>query len=121
MGILDGKLEIPTFTDEKVNQPQVQEALRRVNVIIDESIPEPGDYCPVTVELKNGTRFSHTATIAKGDPRNPMSEEEVLEKFRSNAKTVISDQQTEELLAAMKNLEKLDKVGKIVELLTPKN
>jgi hypothetical protein len=50
-----------------------------------------------------------------------MSEEEVLEKFRSNAKTVISDQQTEELLAAMKNLEKLDKVGKIVELLTPKN
>jgi 2-methylcitrate dehydratase PrpD len=121
MGILDGKLEIPTFTDEKVNQPQVQEALRKVNVIIDESIPEPGDYCPVTVELKNGTRFTHTATIAKGDPRNPMSEEEVLDKFRSNAKSVISDKQTEELLATMKNLEKLDKVGKIVELLTPKN
>jgi 2-methylcitrate dehydratase PrpD len=121
MAIMDGKLEIPTFTDEKVNRPEVQEALQRVHVIIDESIPEPGAYCPVTVELKNGTRFTHTATLAKGDPRNPMSEEEVLEKFRSNAKSVISDKQTEELLATMKNIEKLDNVRKLVELLIPKN
>jgi 2-methylcitrate dehydratase PrpD len=121
MAILDGKLEIPTFTDAKVNRPEVQEALRKVNVIIDKSIPEPGPYCPVTVELKNGTRFNHTARSAKGDPRNPMSEEEVLEKFRSNARSVISEKQSEELLDAMKGLEKLDNVGKIVDLLIPKN
>jgi 2-methylcitrate dehydratase PrpD len=121
MGILDGKLEIATFTDEKVNQAQSQEALRKVRVIVDESIPEPGPYCPVSVELKNGTRFTHTARTAKGDPRNPMSEEEVLEKFRSNAKSVISDQQTEELLASMRNLEKLNNVRKIVDLLIPKS
>jgi 2-methylcitrate dehydratase PrpD len=120
MAILDGKLEIPTFTDEKVNRPEVQEALGKVNVIIDESIPEPGPYCPVTVELKNGTRFTHTARTAKGDPRNPMSEEEVLEKFRSNARSVISEKQSEELLAQMKGLEKLDNVRKIVDLLIPK-
>lgn len=121
MGILDGKLEIATFTDEKVNQSQSQEALRKVHVIIDESIPEPGPYCPVSVELKNGTRFTHTARIAKGDPRNPMTEDEVLEKFRSNARSVISETQSEELLAAMKGLEKLDNVRKIVDLLIPKN
>jgi 2-methylcitrate dehydratase PrpD len=121
MGILEGKLEIPTFSDEKVNQPQVQEALRKVNVIIDESIPEPGPYCPVSVELKNGTRFTHTARTAKGDPRNPMSEEEVLEKFRSNAGSVISAKQSEELLAAMKGLETVDNVRKVVDLLIPKN
>jgi 2-methylcitrate dehydratase PrpD len=120
MAILDGKLEIPTFTDEKANRPEVQEALGKVNVIIDESIPEPGPYCPVTVELKNGTRFSHTARIAKGDPRNSMSQEETLEKFRSNARSVISEKQSEELLAQMKGLEKLDNVRKIVDLLIPK-
>jgi 2-methylcitrate dehydratase PrpD len=103
-----------------VNRPEVQEALGKVNVIIDESIPEPGPYCPVTVELKNGTRFSHTARIAKGDPRNSMSQEETLEKFRSNARSVISEKQSEELLAQMKGLEKLDNVRKIVDLLIPK-
>jgi 2-methylcitrate dehydratase PrpD len=116
---LDGKLEIATFTDQKVNQPQSQEALRKVNVIVDESIPEPGPYCPVSVELKNGTRFSYTARIAKGDPRNPMTEEEVLEKFQSNASSVIPVKQSEALLAAMKNLEELDNVQKVVDLLTP--
>jgi 2-methylcitrate dehydratase PrpD len=121
MAILDGKLEIATFTDEKVNEPSSQEALRKVEVIIDDSIPEPGPYCPVTVQLKNGERLSHTASIAKGDPRNPMTEEEVLEKFRSNARSVISEKQCEELLATMKALEALGNVRKVVDLLMPTN
>ena len=101
MCILDGKLELATFTDEKVNRPQVQEAFNKVQVICDESIPEPGPYCPVTVELKDGTRLSHTAKIAKGDPRNPMTESEVLDKFRGNAKLVIAEKQAEELIDLM--------------------
>jgi 2-methylcitrate dehydratase PrpD len=71
------------------------------------------------VELKNGTRFSHTARIAKGDPRNPMTEEEVLEKFQSNVRSLIPVKQSEALLAAMKNFERLDNVRKVVDLLTP--
>jgi 2-methylcitrate dehydratase PrpD len=119
MAVLDGKLEIATFVDEKVNEPRSQEALRKVHVVVDESIPEPGPYCPVTVELKNGMRFSHTATIAKGDPRNPMSEEEVLEKFRSNARTVISDKQCDALAALIKNMEEVENVKRITDLLVP--
>jgi 2-methylcitrate dehydratase PrpD len=119
LSFLDGKLEIATFTDEKANQPEVQSALGKVNVLVDESIPEPGPYCPVSVELKNGTRFSHTARIAKGDPRNPMTEEEVLEKFQSNVRSLIPVKQSEALLAAMKNFERLDNVRKVVDLLTP--
>ena len=117
--ILDGKLEIDTFTDAKVNQPQVQEALSKVQVIVDDTIPEPGPYCPVSVELNNGTRFTHTARIAKGHPENPMTETEVLNKFRSNAKSVISQKQSEELISAVLKLEGLDNVRKLSELLTP--
>jgi 2-methylcitrate dehydratase PrpD len=119
LAFLDGKLEIATFTDEKVNQPQVQDALSKVKVIVDESIPEPGPYCPVSVELKNGTRHSYTARIAKGDPRNPMSESEVLDKFRGNANSVISEKQSERLIAAVQNLEAVENVGRLVSLLRP--
>jgi 2-methylcitrate dehydratase PrpD len=119
MCILDGKLELTTFTDEKVNQPQVQEALSKVYVICDETIPEPGPYCPVTVELKNGTRLTHTAKVAKGDPRNPMTESEVTEKFRGNASSAVSAQQAKELIAAVRNLESVRTVREITDLLTP--
>lgn len=118
MGILDGKLEIATFTDEHVNQPQVQDALGKVKVIVDESIPEPGPYCPVSVQLKNGTRHSYTAKIAKGDPRNPMTEAEVMEKFRGNARQAISEKQTEAVIDAVSRLEAVDNVKTIVQLLT---
>ena len=119
LAIMDGKLNIATFTDEKVNQPSVQAALSKVKVIVDESIPEPGPYCPVTVEMKNGARFSHTAKIAKGDPRNPMTEEEVLEKFRSNAKSVLAEEQAGQLAALLRGLEAVSNVRQVTALLTP--
>ena len=118
MGILDGKLELSTFTDETVNQHRVQEALRKVHVICDKSIPEPGPYCPVAVELKNGTRHSFTAKIAKGHPQNPMTESEVIEKFRANAKMVISERKTEELIGLVGKLETVSNVRRLIDLLT---
>jgi len=119
MCFLDGKLEIATFTDEKVNRPEVQDAFNKVKVICDETIPEPGPYCPVSVELKDGTRHSYTAKIAKGDPRNPMTEEEVTEKFRGNVRGVISPDRTKNLITAVQNLETVDNVQKLASLLTP--
>ena len=118
--ILDGKLEIETFTDAKANDPQVQQALSKVHVIVDKTIPEPGPYCPVTVELTDGTRFAYTAKTAKGHPENPMTENEVLDKFRSNAKSVISEKQSKALIATILKLETVDNVRALVNLLIPK-
>ena len=117
LAFLDGKLEIDTFTDAKVNQPEVQDALSKVQVIVDETIPEPGPYCPVSVEMKDGSRFTYTARIAKGHPENPMTEEEVLDKFRSNAKQVLSQQRSEAVIAKMRNLEAVANVKELVALL----
>jgi 2-methylcitrate dehydratase PrpD len=116
--ILDGKLELATFTDEKVNQPGVQEAFGKVHVICDETIPEPGPYCPVTVELKNRTRLSYTAKVAKGHPQNPMTESEVLDKFRGNAKLAISEKRAEEVIGLVVKLETVDNVRRLIELMT---
>ena len=120
LAFLDGKLEIDTFTDAKANEPEVQDALSKVRVIVDESIPEPGPYCPVTVELKDGRRFNYTARIAKGHPQNPMTEEDVLNKFRSNAKSVISEAQSAELVRDVQHLETIGSVRKLIELLVHK-
>ncbi|HEX9455551.1 MAG TPA: hypothetical protein VGA27_14375, partial [Candidatus Binatia bacterium] len=87
--------------------------------ICDETIPEPGPYCPVSVESKNGKRFEYTAKIAKGDPRNPMSESEVTEKFRGNAKAVLPEDRATNLLTVVQNLETVDNVQKLVTLLSP--
>jgi 2-methylcitrate dehydratase PrpD len=117
LAFLDGKLETDTFTDAKANEPKVQDALSKVQVIVDESIPEPGPYCPVSVELKDGSRFSYTAKIAKGHPENPMTEAEVLNKFRNNAKQVLSPQKFEAVITKIRNLEALENIKELVGLL----
>ena len=117
--ILEGHLAIETFTDAKANEPRVQEFLRKVWVIEDNTIPEPGTYCPVSVELKDGTRFTYTATIAKGHPHNPLTELEVLNKFRSNVKTVLDARRCEALIGAAQHLESVDNAAEMVALLKP--
>jgi 2-methylcitrate dehydratase PrpD len=119
LAFLDGKLEIDTFTDAKANEPEVQDALSKVQVIVDKTIPEPGPYCPVSIELKNGNRFTYTATIPKGHPDNSMTEEEVLDKFRGNAKSVLSAKQSEELTTAVQNLETVSDLRQLTALLAP--
>jgi 2-methylcitrate dehydratase PrpD len=120
LAFLDGRLEIATFTDAKANEPAVQDALSKVQVIVDETIPEPGPYCPVSVELKNGSRFTYTARIAKGHPKNQLTEKEVLDKFRSNAKSVMSEKQSAELIHNVQHLETIGSVRELIALLAHK-
>ncbi len=42
-----------------------------------------------------------------------------MEKFRGNAKLVISEKQAEELIATVRNLEAVDNVKDLVSLLAP--
>jgi len=117
LAILEGQLTIETFTDAKANEPEVQEFLGKVCVIRDEAIPEPGTYCPITVELKDGTRLTHTASIAKGHPENPMTETEVMEKFSGNVKGVLEAGRRDALMSAVRRLEAVNNVRDIVDLL----
>lgn len=118
--VLDGRLERASFTDAKANEARTQEALKKVEVIVDEKIPEPGPYCPVTIELKNGAKPSHTATVAKGHPENPLTEAEVLSKFRDNAREAIAAPQCEELIEHVRRLEALTSVRELTALLVPR-
>ena len=117
VALLDGKLELESFSDSKVKDPKVQEAFRKVEVTVDPSIPESGEYCPVTIELNDGKRFSHTATVPKGHAKNPLTRDEVLEKFRSNVKNTFSHDRSERLIASVMELEKLGSVRALTEIL----
>ena len=100
--------------------PLVTDALARFVTQTDSStISQPGTYCPVSVVLKDGTRYTYTATIAKGHPENPMSEFEVLDKFRSNTKESLAPGRCEALIGAVQRLESMDNVREPTDLLNP--
>ena len=74
-------------------------------------------YCPVSIELEDGRKVQYTATIQKGHAKNPLTEDEVLAKFRSNVTVRIAKEQGEAIIACVRTLETLGNVRELTKLL----
>jgi 2-methylcitrate dehydratase PrpD len=82
--LLDGKADQPRFTDAVVNRSDVQEMIGRVRFYTDSEAEQAG-YDKMTtilkITLKDGRVISGRADFGKGSPANPMSYDEVADKF----------------------------------------
>src|SRR6201984_2062497 len=86
--LLDGKAALTKYTDAVVNRDDVQKMIERVRYYVDPET-EKAEYDKMTtilkITLKDGRTISGRAEFGKGSPINPMSYEEVAEKFRGCA------------------------------------
>jgi 2-methylcitrate dehydratase PrpD len=82
--LLDGKADQTKFTDAVANRSDVQEMISRVHFYTDPEAEKAG-YDKMTtilkITLKDGRVISGRADFAKGSPANPMSYNEVADKF----------------------------------------
>jgi 2-methylcitrate dehydratase PrpD len=82
--LLERKARLAQFTDEVVNRADVQEMIGRVEFGIDEEAEAAGYNNMTTrirVELKDGRTVETSAAFGKGSPQNPMSDDELIDKF----------------------------------------
>src|SRR6266850_2941126 len=86
--LLDGTADLTKFTDAVVNRPDVQEMIRRVRFYSDPEAEKAG-YDKMTtiikIIMKDGRTITGSADFGKGSPSNPMSYDEVAEKFQGCA------------------------------------
>jgi 2-methylcitrate dehydratase PrpD len=73
----------------------------------------------VKVIMKDGREFDRFVEIARGDPRNPISKDEMLAKYRANIafSNTISDENADKVLKMVENLENIDNVKKLIDLI----
>src|SRR5207237_9658770 len=86
--LLGGKAGLAACTDAGVNRPDVQEMIGRIKFYTDPEAEKAG-YDKMTtiikIHLKHGRTVSGRADFGKGSPANPMSYDEVADKFRQCA------------------------------------
>jgi 2-methylcitrate dehydratase PrpD len=113
-----GTLQLVDFTDEKVNDPTIQDLMAKVNYEHPKGWPKGTDLTQeVVVSLKNGREYSQKISIPKGEPENPMTEKELLEKFRSCAEKRLSAARMVEVWEMLCNLDSLDRISDLMNLL----
>ncbi|HKI25132.1 MAG TPA: MmgE/PrpD family protein [Candidatus Sulfotelmatobacter sp.] len=108
------------FTMEKIRDPKIREQLMKVEVVAD---PEIEKVFPalqrviVNIETTDGRCFSKQLDYPKGDPRNPLSDQEIEEKFAALAEGVLSKTAQERVKEAVWKLERLKSVSELMTLM----
>ncbi len=120
VALVDGQVTPKQFTLERIMDPEVRAQLKKIEVVADPEIEKvfPGlQRSIVRVSTVDGQSFERQLDFPKGDPRNPMTDEEVEEKFHALADGVLSRSAQKKVKDAVWNLEKLDSVSSLMALL----
>lgn len=106
----------PTYAVEKVKEPQLQELMAKVEVVHDEELNRlwPRAWASeVTMKTARGT-YTRRVDLPKGEPENPMSYQELRDKFTILATAAaFSRDQSQEIVDA---IERLDEIADATEL-----
>jgi 2-methylcitrate dehydratase PrpD len=114
VGLLDGAAFPAQFTDARVSDTAVKVIRDRVNATADPTLSE--DAAEINLTLKDGRTLTKTVTHATGAPKNPMTDAQLEEKFRSAVGELLPPSQMDELLGMLWELERVGNIRDVLAL-----
>jgi 2-methylcitrate dehydratase len=118
--LVDRQVTPAQFEMKKIMDPTIRAQLKKVEVVAD---PEIEKVFPalqrviVNITTADGRTLSKQLDYPKGDPRNPLSDAEIEEKFRALADGVLSAKGQDKLIDAIWNLENCASVTRLMALM----
>jgi len=115
--LVDRQVTPVQFTMEKIMDKRIRQQLRKVEVVAD---PEIEKVFPalqraiVHMETSDGRCFTKQLDYPKGDPRNPLTDQELEEKFAALAEGVLSKSAQKRVRDSVWNLERLGSVSELM-------
>ena len=117
--LADGAVLPSSFSDEKLVDPVIWDLLGKINVIAD---PEIDALFPsvkrarVSITTTTGEKYTAQVDYAKGSPENPLTDEELVAKFRANASDVLNPEQMDRAIEATWRFEEIDNLSDYMAL-----
>jgi len=122
--VLEKKLGIDQFQDVKVKDSRVQNLMKKVRMYVPPELQRrdkvDDSYTIITVELLGGQKYSLKLdnTTIKGFPNNPLSREELLEKYWDCANySRITEKQINHSIELIEHLEQVENITELMDTL----
>ena len=118
--VADGYVLPSSFSDEKLKDPRIWDLLGKIEVVADPEIDAmfPGvKRARVTIMNNDGQSYTAQVDNAKGSPLNPMSDEEIISKFRANAGAVLGKEQQDKVIDLTWRFDELENISEYMGLL----
>jgi 2-methylcitrate dehydratase PrpD len=120
VAMLQGKATLDEYTLENVKSFQVKELMDRIHCVEDPELEkEYPQKWPASVNLvtKDGKQFSARIDYPKGDPENPLTWDELIDKFKNLISPVFSSEKQNEIITRVKSLEKGEDINNFLNIL----
>lgn len=121
VGLVDGMVTPLQFKSERIADKALEPIMDMVKVVpSDEFEALFPEYQPsrVTLTLKDGRSFVKRVDVPKGDPRDPMTMDEIAVKARALGKEVVGEKRVDEIRDCVLGLQNEKTVGRLMKLMT---
>ncbi|MHC5005062.1 MAG: MmgE/PrpD family protein [Planctomycetota bacterium] len=121
VGLVDGMVTPLQFKQERIDDPGLIPVMDKIKVVPNDEFealfPE---YQPsrVTITLEDGTSHQQRVDVPKGDPRDPMTQEEIAVKFNALGSAVIGEDRCRRAGELIMSLEREDTLKGLFTALT---
>uniref|UniRef100_A0A8C6WFU6 Aconitate decarboxylase 1 n=1 Tax=Neogobius melanostomus TaxID=47308 RepID=A0A8C6WFU6_9GOBI len=107
--LLDNKLTVESFKKTQINREALKELLSKVKVETPANNKPSFEkmYSEVELTTNDGQRFAAKCSTFYGHWRKPLSHEDLLQKFRSNASVVLTSEGVEGVIDVIGNIENI--------------
>jgi 2-methylcitrate dehydratase PrpD len=111
------------YTEENLKSEEILNLSKKVRVEVDPELDKAyfeKDQLSARVEVttQQGEQFEAFVDVPTGDPRNPLSIQEIEDKFRNQALYSLEEEEVEEAIQLIYDFENLDSVSYLMSLLT---
>ena len=101
------------FTDKKVQSSQMVALRKKVRARVNPALKDTE--ARVTIATIDGKKYSAFINKPKGDPRNPPTDSELENKFRSLAVNILPQRKIDALIEMIWNLDKVKNLGRLLQ------
>jgi 2-methylcitrate dehydratase len=116
----DGGVWPTSFEEDKLFDPRIRVLLKKIKVVSNTEIDDlfPGVKRAIaTLTTNDGKVFSEIVDHAKGSPKNPMTDDDLVAKFRANAHGVVSKTRQDEIIDATWKFDTIEDMSEYMKLL----
>jgi len=113
IAIVDRQIGPAQFTPEKYGDPRVIDLIGKVTLVGDPTLDKARPAGISEITMRDGKRYETRVNHPRGHARNPMTDNEIIEKFKSMASRYMNGERMELVIDAVFALDKLDDVGKL--------
>jgi len=109
VAMVHGRAFLDQFTLENVTSKKIRDGMGKINCVSDPDLETefPKKWkARVTVETTSGQRFTQSIEYPKGDPENPLTQDELEGKFRVLTKPVYSKEKADAIIEDIRNLDR---------------